>query len=326
MNTLARHIEHLLLSNDCVIIPDFGGFVAHHACAVYDEQEQIFLPPYRTLGFNPLLTMNDSLLVQQYVQTEDVSYPEALKMIEDEVERIRLSLETIGQYHFEGIGNFTLNEEGKREFTPTASGIVSPKYFGMSFVEINDRKSKEDTVVDETHNDVEVNAETITIRKSTLQLLAAACVALVLFFTLPSDLGPLSSQTRQANLDSGKWLLKLIPTTEVQNPMAEVKKSLAQQESPVADIQPETTSVEPATPNAQSYFTLVLASQVSKKNAADFIDQLQKKGFPQASILEGKFRRVVYGVFSTQAEAYNKLQQLRSDSHFNEAWVLEVKE
>ena len=50
MKTLARHIEQLLLSNDCVIIPDFGGFVAHHVAATFDEQEQLFLPPHRTIA------------------------------------------------------------------------------------------------------------------------------------------------------------------------------------------------------------------------------------------------------------------------------------
>ena len=33
---LERHIEILLLSNDCVIVPDFGGFMAHHADARFD--------------------------------------------------------------------------------------------------------------------------------------------------------------------------------------------------------------------------------------------------------------------------------------------------
>ena len=34
---LERHIEILLLSNDCVIVPDLGGFMAHHREAGYDE-------------------------------------------------------------------------------------------------------------------------------------------------------------------------------------------------------------------------------------------------------------------------------------------------
>lgn len=32
MIELAQHIEVLLLENDCVIVPGFGGFVAYYTC------------------------------------------------------------------------------------------------------------------------------------------------------------------------------------------------------------------------------------------------------------------------------------------------------
>lgn len=53
MIELARHIEILLLENDCVIIPDFGGFIAHYQPARYIKEENLYLPPVRTIGFNP---------------------------------------------------------------------------------------------------------------------------------------------------------------------------------------------------------------------------------------------------------------------------------
>ena len=56
---LERHIEILLLDNDCVIVPGLGGFMAHHVEARYEEDEQAFLPPLRTLGFNPQLKINE---------------------------------------------------------------------------------------------------------------------------------------------------------------------------------------------------------------------------------------------------------------------------
>lgn len=34
MIELAQHIEVLLLENDCVIVPGFGGFIAHYAPAM----------------------------------------------------------------------------------------------------------------------------------------------------------------------------------------------------------------------------------------------------------------------------------------------------
>jgi NAD(P)-dependent dehydrogenase (short-subunit alcohol dehydrogenase family) len=46
------------LDNDCVIVPGFGGFMAHNIPAKYDEENCIFIPPMRIVGFNPQLTMN----------------------------------------------------------------------------------------------------------------------------------------------------------------------------------------------------------------------------------------------------------------------------
>lgn len=89
MIQIQRHIEILLLSHDCVIVPGFGGFIAHHVDARYDEDDRLWLPPYRTLGFNPQLTLNDSLLAQSYVEAYDMSYPDALRQIEAEVEELK---------------------------------------------------------------------------------------------------------------------------------------------------------------------------------------------------------------------------------------------
>ena len=35
MIELSRHIESLLLDNDCVIVPELGGFIAHYQSAYY---------------------------------------------------------------------------------------------------------------------------------------------------------------------------------------------------------------------------------------------------------------------------------------------------
>ena len=112
MNELKRHIEILLLDNDFVIVPDFGGFVTHYVSARYDENDNVFLPPSRTLGFNPQLRINDSLLVQSYVTAYDISYPEALRRIESEVEELQQTLRTEGRYVMDDIGTLTINSDG----------------------------------------------------------------------------------------------------------------------------------------------------------------------------------------------------------------------
>ena len=91
-----RHIEILLLSNDCVIVPGFGGFMAHYVAARKDEADGSFLPPIRNIGFNPKVTVNDSLLAQSYVDSYDISYPEACKRVEADVEELKRRVSTDG--------------------------------------------------------------------------------------------------------------------------------------------------------------------------------------------------------------------------------------
>lgn len=132
MNELSRHIEILLLSNDCVIVPGFGGFVAHHKVAEYDMEEKTFYPPQRVLGFNSQLVLNDSLLVQSYAEAYDLSYPEALRKIENEVEEIKQQIEIEGEYKFRGIGTVSKTAEGYCDFGPCVAGLVSPGLYGFT--------------------------------------------------------------------------------------------------------------------------------------------------------------------------------------------------
>ena len=128
---ISRHIEILLLSNDCVIVPDLGGFMAHHVSARYDEDENLFLPPLRTLGFNPQLKLNDSLLVQSYVEAYDISYPEALRRIEDEVNEIKQHINNEGYYDLPSIGTLSMNSDGIYIFSPCEAGILSPELYAL---------------------------------------------------------------------------------------------------------------------------------------------------------------------------------------------------
>ena len=112
MIELDRHIEILLLSNDCVIVPCLGGFVASHVSARYDDNDNMFIPPLRTLGFNAKLNVNDSLLVQSYAETYDISYPEAYTRIENEVNELKQHLANNGSFMLNGIGTLYMNKEG----------------------------------------------------------------------------------------------------------------------------------------------------------------------------------------------------------------------
>lgn len=133
---IEQHITKLLLNNDCVIVPGFGGFMAHHTEARYDAATRQLCPPHRTLGFNQQLTMNDSLLAQSLIETCDMSYPEAMNVIDAYVSELRHDIENHGSHTFCGLGVISLSENGKYDFTPCTSGISTPTLFALAPFEI----------------------------------------------------------------------------------------------------------------------------------------------------------------------------------------------
>ena len=131
MIELARHIEILLVENDCVIIPEFGGFIVHYQPACYVETEHCFLPPMRTIGFNPQLKINDGLLAQSYMQTYHTDFPDASRMIAKKVKCLKEMLDKEGLVELKGIGHLKYNMHEDLIFQPSEAGVASPALYGL---------------------------------------------------------------------------------------------------------------------------------------------------------------------------------------------------
>lgn len=364
---LERHIEILLLDNDCVIVPDLGGFMAHYSEAHYDDSDQMFLPPSRTLGFNPALKMNDSLLAQSYIEAYDISYPEALKRIEDEVNELRQHIENEGYYELNDIGVLRVNEYGSYEFEPCEAGILTPALYGLSSVEIDPLESIAPAFVEtktrpvkiETATDSETkeekarevkmtsplfdeddNDDKVHIRVSVLRNIAAAAIAIFAFFMISTPLNNGSRKEMSMLNMNTETLTRILPKTTVQG-VAEVKGITAKelnkkeekaiQKSEVENQEASSSSVSEnheVKPEEQNlpYYTIVLASHVSKKNAAAYVEKLHKAGFNEAQVYSGRSTtRVIFNQYKSEAEAYGALHEMREYTEFNDAWVYKVE-
>lgn len=375
VNELERHIEILLLSNDCVIVPDFGGFMAHHVDARYDGRDNMFLPPLRTVGFNPQLKMNDSLLAQSYVEAYDISYPEAIDRLANEVAEIRQRLENEGKYEINNIGTIYLNEDGNYTFEPCEAGILTPNYYGLGGfdmlplstqeneptvtlektnstniaenIEINQEEKQAEPVValqnatansvfDVNDDDEKPSAEFILIKKSWLRNLAAACIAIIAFFAISTPLRTPNVQT--SKIDTG-MLTRIMPKELVtQNTHQTELASKAENSEKVLKINPETNKDANDEANekkidqaelksAKPYYGIVLASRVTKRNAANYVETLQAKGFKAAKVvITATNVKVVYGSYETEGQAYKALHDLRNNEVFADGWITKVTE
>ena len=131
MIELAKHIEVLLLENECVIIPELGGFITYYQPAHFEEMDNTYYPPFRTIGFNPQLDMNDGQLVQSYMHTHHTDYPDALRMIKDKVRIIKEKLYQDGIVEIPNIGILHYTIHDSYEFQPNPCGFVAPSLYGL---------------------------------------------------------------------------------------------------------------------------------------------------------------------------------------------------
>ncbi len=368
---LERHIEILLLSNDCVIVPDFGGFMAHHVDARYDKDDHLFLPPLRTLGFNPQLKMNDSLLAQSYIEAYDISYPEAIKRIEDEVRELKQRLENEGTYELNDLGTISMNEDGHYEFQPCEAGLLTPELYGLSSFEINPlstgstkkvgsgeatlassaaqatekvptltvetkemgaQEKEEPTLTTTVFDTEEEEKGGSTFRVHLYRNVAIACIALLVFLLIPSNLGNSDdSSSLLSKVDTG-MLTRIFPksvTTGTTQLEAALKKDTVKESknNSISHSTEKTTKASQELKDEEApYFCLVLASRVTKKNAAAYVDQLRQKGYQTARVLpRERGAKVIYGSYKTENEAYNVLNRMCVKPDFSEAWVMCVQ-
>lgn len=326
---LDRHIEILLLENDCVIVPGLGGFVAHHVSARYDEQDGLFLPPYRTLGFNAQLRMNDSLLVQSYVDAYDLSYPEALRQIENEVDEIYRRLDEEGAFELNDLGSLSRNGDGNLAFEPFESGILTPLYYGLSSFNftklVNEKQSAPTTIDVKTQkqgvvfvDDSDTANKRISISMRAVRNVAAAAVFLTAVFLVafPGSIHKGASEKQQ--IKSGV-LYNIFDSDDTSN-------ASKQFDGVIPNNQVAGVKAQQSTPTISShYWAIVMASHVTENNARAFVHKLQKNGLTDARVYDGaESIKVLYGYFSSQEEAFAKMKVINKTTEFKESWVIEI--
>ncbi len=350
MIELGRHIEILLLSNDCVIVPELGGFMAHHVSAHYDEGDNLFLPPLRTLGFNPQLKLNDSLLAQSYIEAYDISYPEAIRRIEEEVNELKQHLDNQGSYEIDDIGVLSINEEGGYVFEPCEAGILTPELYGLSSFEIRnmsdvavnagneaDRHEEQPAIQQDlfVQNSVlnkdmeeEEDNSTIKIKVAWIRNAVAVTAAVIAFLFITT---PVSNSESDHMATSSFYPSALLEPAEAKNQPSETKAEeiknalVADEELQETSKESENAELEQEKAEAQTAsdgYCIVMASHVAKQNAEAYVNELHGKGYTEAYVYtHNSIVRVVYGNYESEADAYSVLREIRGNKYFEQSWV-----
>ena len=303
--TLVKYISDLLYRYECVIVPNFGGFVTNEISAKVSHFTHTFDAPSKKLTFNAHLKNNDGLLVNYVATSKNISYSEAITIIEKEVDNWKFTLKNEA-LELENIGSFQTNEEGVLIFDPTSIINFLTSSFGLSsYVSPAIKRIVSEEKVTTLKTLSERNQ-----RKTPVFIKYAAAAAIIFA------------------LGTVGW--KEYQKFEYNNLVAQ---SLQQQQRVEKTVQEATFIISNPLPT----ITLTVAKQTSNyhiiagafrnpTNAEKKLQQLLQKGFNAKIIGVNKWNltQVTYESFNSRNKAIRSLNSIRkSDS--KDAWLL-VKE
>jgi hypothetical protein len=283
--------------------------------------------------------------VQSYVEAYDISYPDALQRIENEVCEIKQHISINGSYILSNIGELSMNCDGNYVFEPCMSGVLTPAFYGLSSFEaipsLIDKELANETITtinedifEQTSNTVEdvtdeIDNNVIKIKVAWIRNTVAVAAAIISFFLITT---PISNNTDNVILSDISSIITLTSHDKVDNtPKLNIdntsltKKDVIVKKDTV-DTLSKTASVKQEKINKvedkEPAYRIILASYITQKNAKEFVNKLHKQGYDKAYMyVKNNVVRVAYGAYPTENDAYNDLRLIHKNKQLSKSWV-----
>ena len=315
---LTNYISDLLYRYECVLVPEFGAFLTQKHNAVIDATTNVFLPPRKVISFNEQLRQNDGLLANHIAGVDQCSYAEAVEKITEYVADIKGKLVTGETVLFSKIGDFSLNNEGKLQFSPLKEINYLTTAFGLQSTQktpVLREVYKDEVAILEEKAPIAFIPETrAKAKRSYLKYAAIAVIGLGLSGVLGNQV-----YTNQMEEVASHNDLKTL----------EIEKTAYQRASffDVSPIEvPEVTFNIAVEKKQIGSYHIIAGAFRFEENADKKIEQLQEAGFSARKIGQNKYglHQVVYASIVDKTEALSTLRSIKK-SHNSSAWLLVKK-
>lgn len=320
--TVSEHIANLLEHHECVIIPDFGGFLVKNSSATYSQEKLSFYPPSAVTQFHIHLRNNDGLLIQSIMEEETCSYNQAAQKVTDFIKERKEQLKETKSTILPGVGKIYLDEEDKVLFKPNRETNFNQESFGLEPIvaeRINRVEQVEQQVVQE-----------IRKRKRNPIALAFTAAASILALVLATSLFFLhngnASQQEFVRASFGD-ILKPVADKMVENESEKPYKTATDEPSVKEEIETATINTEEVTTissDSESEETAeqtTLDTEIKKESNTPILKTVNESvketvAIPTVLPKEADFR-VVIGMFEDEANAQNRYQEALAKGYEN---------
>ncbi|MBL0053890.1 MAG: SPOR domain-containing protein [Bacteroidetes bacterium] len=175
-------VHQLLYKHDCVIVPDFGAFIATYKPAYIVQSGQTMHPPARIVAFNSDLINNDGLLANAVSQQTRVTYEQATEIIADASRLWFIDLESGKHLKLDKIGSLYFDDEHHLQFIPADDQNFLLDSYGYEVLKLKQVKhEKTMEIIQEVKSNKNGRKRQFKIRYLEAIPVAAAMLILFLF-------------------------------------------------------------------------------------------------------------------------------------------------
>ena len=321
--SVAHYISELLFLHDCVIVPEFGGFVGNKKSAQLNKTTGTLTPPSKQILFNTNLKINDGLLITHIANKEGITQKIAKQNVEQFSNENNTKLSASKVLRLENIGLFTAGKEGNIIFLQDSSTNYSLDAFGM-------KPTYNKSIVRKTETEKQVEATVQTIRTTSRNPKALFRAAAVIIPLVALSYLSISQQDRINSIYTQMATLNPFASTEI---VEEVIKSNAEKTVDIEEVNtpiskiieellifkiPEAEVFSVITPEKTHF--LIVGAFADQKNANNMLNTLCNSN-NNPEILEGEgLIKVSYDSFYNKEDAEFALKEIKQE--IPEAWLL----
>ena len=312
MISMIEHIEYLMLSNDCVVVPGFGAFIAQYTSGHNCEQNSTFTSPKRSISFNASINHNDGLLANSIAKKASIPYAEALKQIEKSTTICRQALSDGSEVPFGRLGFFISNGEGHIEFIPFHHELANDDFFGLqsfSFPTLAERNAQVATeeTVSETYSEPEINiGRRNWFSHKAVQIAASIVMLVCLTFALSTPIIVDKPTHQLATLN--------VPTPTMPKHKVVKAEEISQQK------QVEAAS-EKKEANSNGRYAIIICSLKKQSQVAQYFQE--NKDINPANVIK---KNGYYMIYFNRGDNYQELvkEAKQMPKPYTEFWITQV--
>ena len=314
MKNLAQYIEELLIQHECVIVPSLGGFVTYRDKASI-RNNRLYAPSQK-VRFNHLLTYQDGLLAEAYMQDRHINYTTALETIKADVEQITKSLNLGNTFILGRIGALSLSINNTIIFKNEDCKFL-PENIGLPVVNLQQ-------LTTQSNND---NTITLNIPRASSNIIRYAAMLIIVFIFSLLIPTPVTDATHEASfyrVQNTEYRIQNTNSIDSINTIGAIDTIASINTIDITNTTKPQKTLNSQLSTLNSRYHLIIASLTSQAEAKEYIAHHTYFDSNQLQIIEskGKYRISAAG-FNKYKDALEYMDSIRNKVPIaKKAWIM----